>query len=58
MTDSIITLSKSAALTAELPVPINERLKKHDLEHSPPGILTCGEYEQESSLAKKNEVGK
>jgi hypothetical protein len=37
---------------------INERLKKHGLEHSPRGILTCGECEQESSLAKKNEVGK
>jgi hypothetical protein len=34
---------------------INEPLKKHGLEHSPPGILTCGECEQESSLAKKNE---
>jgi hypothetical protein len=28
-------------------------LKKHGLEHNPPGILTCGECEQEARSQRK-----
>ena len=57
VTDSIISSKQVCRFNGGVARTINERLKKHGLEHNPPGI-DVWRMRARSSLAKKNEVGK